>query len=85
MIISVAACCVQESEGGLYVSLTSLLGFSREFVELNYRKTGEQLYLLIKRTAKPKVSTHAHTSHTSFTSFFSHLKLLNLLRRNQLN
>lgn len=46
---------LQEGEGGLYVSLNSLLGFSKQFVELNYRKTGDRLYLHIKKTAKPKV------------------------------
>ena len=42
----------QESPGGLYVGLSSFLGFSREFVELHYQKTREPLYLHITRTRK---------------------------------
>ena len=42
----------QESEGGLYVSLSSFLGLGRAFVELHFGKTGEPLYLHCKRTQK---------------------------------
>lgn len=42
-----------ESEGGLYVSLSSFLGLGRAFVELHFGKTGEPLYLHCKRTQKP--------------------------------
>lgn len=38
----------------MYVDLISLLGFSREFVELNYRKTGHRVYLHITRTRVPR-------------------------------
>jgi ubiquitin carboxyl-terminal hydrolase 5/13 len=38
-----------ESDGGLFVCLSTFLGFSREFVELHYRKTGHTLYLNIQR------------------------------------
>jgi ubiquitin carboxyl-terminal hydrolase 5/13 len=41
-------------ENGLYIDLISLLGFSREFVELNYRKTGHRVYLQIERTRVPR-------------------------------
>lgn len=34
------------------MSLSSFLGFSRQFVELHYHKTKESLYLHIKRTRK---------------------------------
>ena len=43
---------LQESVEGLYVSLSSFLGFNREFVELHYQKTREPLYLHIKKTKK---------------------------------
>ncbi len=43
---------LQESEGGLYVSLSSFLGLSRRCLEMHYQKTKESLYLLIKKTKK---------------------------------
>ncbi|XP_026561450.1 ubiquitin carboxyl-terminal hydrolase 13-like [Pseudonaja textilis] len=38
-----------ESEGGLYVCMNTFLGFGREHVERHYRKTGQCVYLHIKR------------------------------------
>ncbi|RXM97419.1 Ubiquitin carboxyl-terminal hydrolase 5 [Acipenser ruthenus] len=43
-----------ESEGGLYVCMSTFLGFGKQFVERHYRKTGQRAYLHIKRTRKPK-------------------------------
>ncbi|MGH0119087.1 UNVERIFIED_CONTAM: hypothetical protein FKN15_031420 [Acipenser sinensis] len=42
-----------ESEGGLYVCMSTFLGFGKQFVERHYRKTGQRAYLHIKRTRKP--------------------------------
>ena len=42
----------QESEGGLYVSLSSFLGVSGQFLDLHYQKTEEDLYLHIKKIRK---------------------------------
>ncbi|KAJ4442782.1 ubiquitin carboxyl-terminal hydrolase 5 [Periplaneta americana] len=41
-----------ETETGLYVSLSNFLGFGRDFVERNYRKTGNAVYLHIRREKK---------------------------------
>uniref|UniRef100_A0A9J7ZBR0 Ubiquitin carboxyl-terminal hydrolase n=1 Tax=Cyprinus carpio carpio TaxID=630221 RepID=A0A9J7ZBR0_CYPCA len=41
-----------ESEGGLYVCLNSFLGFGREHVERHYRKTGQSVYMHLKRHVK---------------------------------
>ena len=51
-IIFIPHCTCQESEGGLYVSLSSFLGVSEQFLDLHYQKTKEDLYLHIKRTVK---------------------------------
>eukprot|EP00899_Mesostigma_viride_P006052 jgi/Mesvir1/15448/Mv06630-RA.3 len=49
-------CCLSfdtpKSEGGLYVDLTSFLAFGKEFVTLNYEKTGHAVYLHINKTRK---------------------------------
>ncbi|CAK1551270.1 unnamed protein product [Leptosia nina] len=42
-----------ESETGLYVSLTSFLGFGRNYVEQYYQKTGNAVFLHIAREKKP--------------------------------
>ncbi|XP_026327826.1 ubiquitin carboxyl-terminal hydrolase 5 [Hyposmocoma kahamanoa] len=42
-----------ESETGLYVSLTSFLGFGRNYVEQYFQKTGNAVYLHIRREKKP--------------------------------
>jgi hypothetical protein len=46
---------LKTSPDGLYVDLTSFLGFSKKYVQLNYEKTGHHLYLHIKRILKKKV------------------------------
>ncbi|OWR46702.1 Ubiquitin carboxyl-terminal hydrolase 5 [Danaus plexippus plexippus] len=42
-----------ESETGLYVSLTSFLGFGRNYVEQYFQKTGNAVFLHILREKKP--------------------------------
>lgn len=39
----------QETDTGLYVSLKSFLGLGRDYVEKHFHKTGEAVYLHIKR------------------------------------
>ncbi|XP_062505674.1 ubiquitin carboxyl-terminal hydrolase 5-like [Corticium candelabrum] len=41
-----------ESDDGLFVCLSTFLGFCREFVELHFQKTGYALFLNIKRRKK---------------------------------
>ncbi|XP_018586310.2 ubiquitin carboxyl-terminal hydrolase 13-like [Scleropages formosus] len=48
-----------ESEGGLYVCMNTFLGFGREHVERHYRKTGQSVYLHLKRTVKEKATNAA--------------------------
>ena len=43
---------LQESEGGLYVCMNTFLGFGREHVERHYRKTGQSVYMHLKRHVK---------------------------------
>ena len=50
----------QESEGGLYVSLSSFLGVSGQFLDLHYQKTKEDLYLHIKKIRKVRSSRAYH-------------------------
>ncbi|KAI4321896.1 hypothetical protein MLD38_035223 [Melastoma candidum] len=49
-------CCVSfdtpRSEGGLFIDLTTFLAFGKEFVQWNYEKTGNPVYLHIKDTKK---------------------------------
>lgn len=45
-------CGLQESEGGLYVCMNTFLGFGREHVERHYRKTGQSVYMHLKRHVK---------------------------------
>lgn len=49
-------CCVSfdtpKSEGGLYVDMSSFLAFGKDFVQWNYEKTGNPVYLHIKKTKK---------------------------------
>lgn len=44
---------LQESDTGLYVSLVSFLGFGRNYVEQYFQKTGNNVFLHIKRDKKP--------------------------------
>uniref|UniRef100_A0A8C7NI81 Ubiquitin carboxyl-terminal hydrolase n=1 Tax=Oncorhynchus mykiss TaxID=8022 RepID=A0A8C7NI81_ONCMY len=46
-----------ESEGGLYVCMNTFLGFGREHVERHYRKTGQSVYMHLKRHVK-EVRSH---------------------------
>ncbi|XP_056270598.1 ubiquitin carboxyl-terminal hydrolase 13 isoform X3 [Pseudoliparis swirei] len=45
-----------ESEGGLYVCMNTFLGFGREHVERHYRKTGQSVYMHLKRHVKAKAT-----------------------------
>ncbi|GAA6102539.1 ubiquitin carboxyl-terminal hydrolase 13 isoform X1 [Tachysurus ichikawai] len=45
-----------ESEGGLYVCMNTFLGFGREHVERHYRKTGQSVYMHLKRNVKQKAT-----------------------------
>ncbi|CAL8253290.1 unnamed protein product [Merluccius merluccius] len=45
-----------ESEGGLYVCMNTFLGFGREHVERHYRKTGQSVYMHLKRHIKEKAT-----------------------------
>lgn len=47
--ITVFSNSFQESEGGLYVCMNTFLGFGREHVERHYRKTGQCVYMHLKR------------------------------------
>uniref|UniRef100_K7FT88 Ubiquitin carboxyl-terminal hydrolase n=1 Tax=Pelodiscus sinensis TaxID=13735 RepID=K7FT88_PELSI len=44
-----------DSEGGLYVCMNTFLGFGREHVESHYRKTGQCVYMHLKRHVREKV------------------------------
>ncbi|XP_005146978.1 ubiquitin carboxyl-terminal hydrolase 13 [Melopsittacus undulatus] len=44
-----------DSEGGLYVCMNTFLGFGREHIERHYRKTGQCVYLHLKRRVIQKV------------------------------
>lgn len=54
MLLFIATVCfgLQESEGGLYVCMNTFLGFGREHVERHYRKTGQSVYMHLKRHVK---------------------------------
>uniref|UniRef100_A0A8D2ZNK0 Ubiquitin carboxyl-terminal hydrolase n=1 Tax=Scophthalmus maximus TaxID=52904 RepID=A0A8D2ZNK0_SCOMX len=54
-----------ESEGGLYVCMNTFLGFGREHVERHYRKTGQSVYMHLKR----------HVKEVSFPLFLLDLEL----------
>uniref|UniRef100_A0A8D0HCN4 Ubiquitin carboxyl-terminal hydrolase n=1 Tax=Sphenodon punctatus TaxID=8508 RepID=A0A8D0HCN4_SPHPU len=45
-----------DSEGGLYVCMNTFLGFGREHVERHYRKTGQCVYMHLKRHVREKVT-----------------------------
>ncbi|XP_043846709.1 ubiquitin carboxyl-terminal hydrolase 13 isoform X1 [Dromiciops gliroides] len=44
------------SEGGLYVCMNTFLAFGREHVERHYRKTGQCVYMHLKRHIREKVT-----------------------------
>ncbi|KAK2496028.1 hypothetical protein MC885_009231, partial [Smutsia gigantea] len=43
------------SEGGLYVCMNTFLAFGREHVERHFRKTGQSVYMHLKRHVREKV------------------------------
>ncbi|KAF3827332.1 hypothetical protein GH733_002818 [Mirounga leonina] len=45
----------QNSEGGLYVCMNTFLAFGREHVERHFRKTGQSVYMHLKRHVREKV------------------------------
>lgn len=46
-------CAPQESSGGLYICMNTFLGFGKHYVERHFQKTGQRVYLHLKRTRKP--------------------------------
>lgn len=54
---------LQESEGGLYVCMNTFLGFGREHVERHYRKTGQSVYMHLKRHVKEVCFTPSLSGH----------------------
>uniref|UniRef100_A0A0D9UXG4 Ubiquitin carboxyl-terminal hydrolase n=1 Tax=Leersia perrieri TaxID=77586 RepID=A0A0D9UXG4_9ORYZ len=56
-------CCVSfdtpRSEGGLYVDMTSFLGFGKEYVAWNFERTGNPVYLHIVQRRKPEPDDEA--------------------------
>ncbi|KAM8953716.1 ubiquitin carboxyl-terminal hydrolase 13 isoform 2-T2 [Pelodytes ibericus] len=52
-----------ESEGGLYVCMSTFLGFGREHVERHYRKTGQCVYMHLKRHIRPKATGASGGAH----------------------
>ncbi|KAI6080021.1 Ubiquitin carboxyl-terminal hydrolase 5 isoform X1 [Aix galericulata] len=45
-----------ESSGGLYICMNTFLGFGKHYVERHFQKTGQRVYLHLKRTRKPSFS-----------------------------
>ncbi|XP_060618597.1 ubiquitin carboxyl-terminal hydrolase 5 isoform X1 [Anolis sagrei] len=43
-----------ESDGGLYICMNTFLGFGRQYVTKHYEKTGQRVYLHLKKTRKLK-------------------------------
>ncbi|NIG58528.1 Ubiquitin carboxyl-terminal hydrolase 5 [Pontoporia blainvillei] len=43
-----------ESEGGLYICMNTFLGFGKQYVERHFNKTGQRVYLHLRRTRRPK-------------------------------
>lgn len=44
---------LQESEGGLYICMNTFLGFGKQYVERHFNKTGQRVYLHLRRTRRP--------------------------------
>uniref|UniRef100_A0A8C4SMN8 Ubiquitinyl hydrolase variant UBP zinc finger domain-containing protein n=1 Tax=Erpetoichthys calabaricus TaxID=27687 RepID=A0A8C4SMN8_ERPCA len=57
-----------ESEGGLYVCMNTFLGFGREHVERHYRKTGQCVYMHVKRIIK---EVRAKLLYFEFFTYYS--------------
>jgi len=51
---------MQRSEGGLFVDLCTFLAFGKEYVTLNYVKTGDPVYLNIQETQKQVSDDRPH-------------------------
>uniref|UniRef100_A0A671YZV3 Ubiquitin carboxyl-terminal hydrolase n=1 Tax=Sparus aurata TaxID=8175 RepID=A0A671YZV3_SPAAU len=64
-----------ESEGGLYVCMNTFLGFGREHVERHYRKTGQSVYMHLKRHVKEVCNISLTAADWMFTSFPVDLEL----------
>uniref|UniRef100_A0A672RMI0 Ubiquitin carboxyl-terminal hydrolase 13 n=1 Tax=Sinocyclocheilus grahami TaxID=75366 RepID=A0A672RMI0_SINGR len=62
-----------ESEGGLYVCMNSFLGFGREHVERHYHKTGQSVYMHLKRHVK-----EVRRVTKLFSSLFKHVSFYTL-------
>ncbi|EHH20438.1 ubiquitin carboxyl-terminal hydrolase 5 [Macaca thibetana thibetana] len=43
-----------ESEGGLYICMNTFLGFGKQYVERHFNKTGQRVYLHLRRTRRLK-------------------------------
>lgn len=43
---------LQESEGGLYICMNTFLGFGKQYVERHFNKTGQRVYLHLRRTRR---------------------------------
>ncbi|CAH2247759.1 ubiquitin carboxyl-terminal hydrolase 13 [Pelobates cultripes] len=54
------------SDGGLYVCMSTFLGFGREHVERHYRKTGQCVYMHLKRHLRPKATGASGGAHPRF-------------------
>uniref|UniRef100_A0A8C5QZ04 Ubiquitin carboxyl-terminal hydrolase n=1 Tax=Leptobrachium leishanense TaxID=445787 RepID=A0A8C5QZ04_9ANUR len=55
-----------ESEGGLYVCMSTFLGFGREHVERHYRKTGQCVYMHLKRYIRQKATGASGGAHSRY-------------------
>nr|DBA14885.1 TPA: hypothetical protein GDO54_004162 [Pyxicephalus adspersus] len=51
-----------ESDGGLYICMNTFLGFGRPYVERHYNKSGQKVFLHLKRTPKPKSDDSSSTT-----------------------
>ena len=64
---------LQESEGGLYICMNTFLGFGKQYVERHFNKTGQRVYLHLRRTRRPvgmKLGQGLGLSGTSHWSSF---------------
>ena len=43
---------LQECDTGIYICMNTFIGFGKKFVEHNYKKTGNAVYLHLKRVKK---------------------------------
>lgn len=54
---------LQESEGGLYICMNTFLGFGKQYVERHFNKTGQRVYLHLRRTRRPVGKTCCAQAH----------------------